>query len=94
MQKISRLVSHGVAITPCRCSFMKKSRRLVRYLGDLVLAATDTWSCSVGLVGTLEIFFVFVQAERIAGGKGAIALAIRAIRAIEIKIRAIDHFKK
>ena len=32
--------------------------------------------------------------RRIAGGKGAIALTIRAIRAIEIKFRAIDHFKK
>ena len=77
-----------------RCSFRKKNSRLVRYLGDLVLlhaAATDARSCSVGLVGTLEIFLVFVQA---AGGKGAIALTIRAIRAIEIKIRAIDHFKK
>ena len=80
-----------------RCSLRKKNSRQVRYLGDLVLlhhVATDARSCSVGLVCTLEIFFVFVQAERIAGGKGAIALAIRAIRAIEIKIRAIDHFKK
>ena len=61
-----------------RCSFRKKNSRLVRYLGDLVFlhaAAADARSCSVGLVGTLEIFFVFV-------------------RAIEIKIRAIDHFEK
>ena len=83
-----------------RCSFRKKNIRLVRYLGDLVLlhaAATDARSCSVGLVGTLEIFFVFVQAEEQQRGKGAIALTIRATRAImaiEIKIRAIAHLKK
>ena len=43
-----------------------QDNRLVRYLGDLVLlhdAATYTWSCSVRLVGTLEIFLIFVQAE-------------------------------
>ena len=36
------------------CSFRKKNSRLVRYLGDLVLHHD---------LGTLEIFFVFVQAE-------------------------------
>ena len=36
------------------------------YLGDLMLrhdVATSTWSCSFRLVGALEIFLVFVQAE-------------------------------
>ena len=62
----------------------------MRYLGDLVLrhdAAAYTWSCSVRLAGTLEIFLVFCSGRGIVGGKGAIALTIRTIGAIEIKTR-------
>ena len=40
-----------------------------------------------------EYLEMFVREEE-SQGEGSIALAIRAIRAIEIKIRAIDHFKK
>ena len=80
-----------------RCSFRKKNSRLVRYHGDLVLrhdVAAYTWSCLVRLVGTLEIFLVFCSGRGIVGGKGAIALTIRAIGAIEFKSRGIDHLKK